>query len=141
MLRPNKRFPLFIALTVFVSAIQTRAQNYFRNWPAGTSPQEIGRRVAENFVARKLEVEDGKRKYVIYPEVCAWYGSLTVAQLTNAEVGPDQQKQLQDYLDRTRQTGGQAPLLWSATALMLRPTPIVLSTAYPAEVVKNPSFK
>jgi rhamnogalacturonyl hydrolase YesR len=38
--------------------------------------------VAANFVARKLEVEEGKRKYVIYPEVCAWYGSLTVAQLT-----------------------------------------------------------
>jgi rhamnogalacturonyl hydrolase YesR len=39
--------------------------------------------VAENFLARKLEVEEGKRKYVIYPEACAWYGSLTVAQLTN----------------------------------------------------------
>src|SRR6266496_6358506 len=57
--------------------------SYFRNWPAGTSPQEIGKRVAENFLARKLEVEQGKRQYVIYPEVCAWYGSLTVAQLTN----------------------------------------------------------
>src|SRR5215470_19286346 len=56
--------------------------SYFSKWPAGTSPQEIGRRVAENFVARKLEVEEGKRKFVIYPEVCAWYGSLTVAQLT-----------------------------------------------------------
>jgi unsaturated rhamnogalacturonyl hydrolase len=43
----------------------------------------IGKRVAENFLARKLEVEQGKRQYVIYPEVCAWYGSLTVAQLTN----------------------------------------------------------
>jgi len=59
------------------------AQSYFRDWPAGTSPQEIGKRVAENFVARKLEFEQGKRPYVIYPEVCAWYGALTVAQLTN----------------------------------------------------------
>ena len=57
--------------------------SYFRNWPTGTSPQEIGKRVAENFLARKLEVEQGKRQYVIYPEVCAWYGSLTVAQLIN----------------------------------------------------------
>src|SRR6266851_3895920 len=56
---------------------------HFRNWPAGTSPKEIGKRVAENFVARKLEVEQGKRQYVIYPEVCAWYGSLTVAELMN----------------------------------------------------------
>src|SRR5712692_7986901 len=57
--------------------------SYFRNWPAGTAPKEIGKRVAENFVARKVEVEQGKRQYVIYPEVCAWYGALTVAQLTN----------------------------------------------------------
>ena len=56
--------------------------SYFRNWPAGTSPREVGKRVAENFVARQLEYAQGKRKYVIYPEVCAWYGSLTVAQLT-----------------------------------------------------------
>ncbi len=59
------------------------AQSYFRKWPAGESPQEIGKRVAENFVARKFEFEQGKRPYVIYPEVCTWYGALTVAQLTN----------------------------------------------------------
>src|SRR5499427_3292971 len=61
---------------------QLQAQAYFSKWPAGTSPQEIGRRVAENFLARNLEVSEGKRKSVIYPEACAWYGSLTVAQLT-----------------------------------------------------------
>jgi unsaturated rhamnogalacturonyl hydrolase len=83
LLRLNKRFAPFIALTVLLSAaIQTKAQNYFRKWPAGSSPREIGRRAAENFLGRKLEVEEGKRKFVIYPEVCAWYGSLTVAQLT-----------------------------------------------------------
>lgn len=56
---------------------------YFGNWPAGSSPQEIGKRVAENFAARQLEFETKKREYVIYPEVCAWYGSLTVAQLSH----------------------------------------------------------
>ncbi|SRR6266851_10440980 len=55
---------------------------YFGNWPAGSSPQEIGKRVAENFVERQFEYAQGKREFVIYPEVCAWYGSLTVAQLT-----------------------------------------------------------
>lgn len=57
--------------------------NYFRKWPARTSPKEIGKRVSENFVARKFEFEQGKRQYVIYPEVCAWFGSLTVSQLIN----------------------------------------------------------
>jgi len=58
----------------------------FTNWPAGASPSEIGRRVAENFVARKFDFETNpKRQYVIYPEACAWYGSLTVAKLINAQ--------------------------------------------------------
>ena len=74
---------LFAATTIFATVLPAGAQSYFTNWPAGTSPQEVGKRVAENFVARKLEVEEGKRKSVIYPEVCAWYGSLAVAQLTN----------------------------------------------------------
>jgi unsaturated rhamnogalacturonyl hydrolase len=61
-------------------------QEDFSNWPEGASPKEIGKRVAENFVARKLEFETNpRRQYVIYPEVCTWYGSLTVAQLTKDE--------------------------------------------------------
>jgi rhamnogalacturonyl hydrolase YesR len=76
--------PLAFGIVLFAT-VPLKAQSYFSNWPADTSPQEIGRRVAENFVARKLEVEDGKRKYVIYPEACAWYGSLTVAQLIKDE--------------------------------------------------------
>jgi unsaturated rhamnogalacturonyl hydrolase len=68
-------------LLLNANAAAARA-NYFDKWPAGTSPAEVGKRVAENFVARKLEWEQGKRKYVIYPEVCAWYGSLTLARLT-----------------------------------------------------------
>ncbi len=51
----------------------------FRDWPVGTSPCEVGKRVAENFVARPFEQSTG---FVTYPEVCAWYGALTLAQLT-----------------------------------------------------------
>jgi rhamnogalacturonyl hydrolase YesR len=65
---------------------------YFGNWPKGASPKEVGKRVAENFVLRKFEFEQmvksgdvlkPKREFVIYPEICAWYGSLTVAELTH----------------------------------------------------------
>ena len=49
------------------------------NWPAGAAPAEVGKRVAENFAARPFERPTG---FIIYPEVCAWYGSLTVAALT-----------------------------------------------------------
>ena len=52
-------------------------------WPKGASPREIGLRVAEHFVATPHG--DGlraRRDQIIYPEVCAWYGALTFAQLT-----------------------------------------------------------
>lgn len=87
MRQANRKSTALVALAILLltagAAGSGNAQSYFRNWPKGSSPQEVGKRVAENFAARKLEVEDGKRKFVIYPEVCAWYGSLTVAQLTN----------------------------------------------------------
>jgi rhamnogalacturonyl hydrolase YesR len=51
---------------------------HFRNWPAGTSPREIGKRLAENFARRPFEHPTG---FIVYPEVCAWYGSLTLSQL------------------------------------------------------------
>jgi unsaturated rhamnogalacturonyl hydrolase len=54
----------------------------FSGWPAGTSPAEVGKRIAENFAARKFQWQtETRRRYVIYPEICAWYGSLTVAGL------------------------------------------------------------
>ena len=91
-MHPLKRTTLLFAVTMFLSSVlPVAAQSYFTKWPAGSSPQEVGKRVAENFVARKLEVEDGKRQFVIYPEACAWYGSLTVAQLTKDQ---DLQKRL-----------------------------------------------
>ena len=57
----------------------------FTSWPAGTSPQEIGKRVAERYVSQDyLNLRREKPgKTIIYPEVCTWYGALQFAQLTN----------------------------------------------------------
>ena len=58
-------------------------QDVFSHWPDGASPREIGKRVAENFSARPFAFKiNPKRDYVGYTEVCAWYGALTVAELT-----------------------------------------------------------
>jgi unsaturated rhamnogalacturonyl hydrolase len=57
----------------------------FSAWPTGTTPAEVGKRVAENFLPRQFRYETNPEKArlgVIYPEVIAWYGSLTVAHLT-----------------------------------------------------------
>jgi rhamnogalacturonyl hydrolase YesR len=68
-----------VALTLLAGTAAGAAERKeFRDWPAGASPAEIGKRVAENFVARPFQRPTA---FVIYPEVCAWYGSLTFAAL------------------------------------------------------------
>ena len=60
----------------------THAAAPFGDWPAGSDPATVGRRVAAEFVARPLEyTTNPKRAFVIYPEACAWYGALTTAGL------------------------------------------------------------
>ncbi len=80
---------VFVSSAVLVFAVYALAQPqpaaHFANWPTGAAPAEVGKRVAENFVPRKFRYETDRRKAsagVIYPEVCTWYGALTVAQLT-----------------------------------------------------------
>lgn len=74
---------LLTGLLLVAATTPTMAQSaYFKNWPAGTSPEDVGKRVAKNYLQRQFEYEQGRRPFVIYPEVCAGYGSLTVAALT-----------------------------------------------------------
>ena len=54
------------------------SNDYFSNWPAGRSPQEMGKALAEKFVPTPHV-----GRTIIYPEVCAWYGALTFAQVTH----------------------------------------------------------
>ena len=51
----------------------------FSSWPAGTSPQEVGKKVAEHFVTSPHQYT----ATIHYSEVCAWYGALTFATLTH----------------------------------------------------------
>jgi len=53
--------------------------DYFTSWPAGSSPQEVGKRLAEHFVTSPHQ---GMRT-IFYGECGTWYGALTVAQLTH----------------------------------------------------------
>ncbi len=64
---------LICSATILYS--QTKQPREFRSWPAGASPQEIGKRVANNFVSR-AQIEP------TYPATCTFYGSLTFAQLS-----------------------------------------------------------
>lgn len=66
-----------------LAVLGARAQNvphtkYFSDWPAATSPQDVGKRVAEHFVTSP----HADPEHIVYPEVCTWYGALTFAQLS-----------------------------------------------------------
>lgn len=89
------RYPKILPLTVAAGAFalangcasptgSTKVNDSFQSWPAGTSPQEVGRRVAEHFAASPHQNFGRKEppKFITYPEVCTWYGALTFAQLT-----------------------------------------------------------
>ncbi|MCX6896671.1 MAG: hypothetical protein NTZ16_14515, partial [Verrucomicrobia bacterium] len=57
------------ALFTGCATAQKNTDDIFTHWPAGGSPDEIGKRVAENFAARKFDFQTNpKRESVIYPE-------------------------------------------------------------------------
>ena len=72
--------PVLVAGTLILAAVRPSVaqSNDFANWPARSSPADIGKRVAEHFVVAPHQ--DPRR--IIYPEVCTWYGALTFAQLS-----------------------------------------------------------
>jgi rhamnogalacturonyl hydrolase YesR len=72
-------FALLLSAASFAAAQTASTQDYFSNWPAGRSPQEIGKRMAEHFVASPHQYT----ATLHYSEVGAWYGALTFAQLTH----------------------------------------------------------
>jgi unsaturated rhamnogalacturonyl hydrolase len=55
----------------------------FKNWPAGTSPKEIGKRVADHFIETPHTNFNRTTapRTITYPETCTWYGALTFAKV------------------------------------------------------------
>jgi unsaturated rhamnogalacturonyl hydrolase len=82
-MNPSLRLFKTIAVGLTFIVAHAAAKFEFGPWPAGTSPQEVGRAVAENFIARPHSNfnKPPPPKSITYPETCAWYGALTFAQL------------------------------------------------------------
>ena len=77
-----KAFLKILAIGILISggsAIATAQTDYFSNWPAGSAPQDVGKRVAEHFVTSPHQGNGT----IFYGEVATWYGALTFAQLTH----------------------------------------------------------
>ena len=72
----SKIAALLLVLSIGTVGAVAQPDN-FSNWPAGRSPQEIGKRLAEHFIASPHQYNMAH-----YSEVATWYGALTFAQLT-----------------------------------------------------------
>jgi unsaturated rhamnogalacturonyl hydrolase len=75
-------------IAVFLSvAVNAQTKNEiadFNNWPKGTSPKEIGKRVADKFIVTPHTNFNRPTppRTITYPETCTWYGALNFAKVT-----------------------------------------------------------
>lgn len=116
--RSPRHLVCLIGFTLLLPFSQTQAQiKEFSDWPAGTSPREIGKRVAERFVSQphRLSTNQAPKPYIDYPESVTWYGALTFAGLTGNE---DLTRRL---IDRFQ------PLLGADAILIPQPTHVDLT--------------
>jgi len=76
---------LLLALTSCSSVGAHKGANaYFKSWPKGQSPKEVGLHVTQHFIDSPHfnSFKPGPPQFIIYPEVCTWYGALTFAQVS-----------------------------------------------------------
>ena len=76
-------FPALAFGMALAAAIPASAKYEFGPWEPGTSPQEIGRRVAARFVVSPHQNFGlpAPATAINYPEACTWYGALVFAAL------------------------------------------------------------
>lgn len=82
-----RQIPFFIVVSVFASIGLAYAQADLKHWTKQTSPQEIGKLVANRFIETPHTNfgKPGPPKNITYSEVCVWYGALTFADESRNE--------------------------------------------------------
>ncbi len=67
----------------FAQSVKENAD--LKNFPKGSSPKEIGKRIADHFIETP-HTNFGRPvppKVITYPETCTWYGALTFAKVSD----------------------------------------------------------
>ena len=84
------KLPILILITATIAGCRTgepkkQVEKHFDSWPAGNSPEVIGKRVAERFIASPHPNfgRTNPPNSITYPETCTWYGALTFAKLSD----------------------------------------------------------
>jgi rhamnogalacturonyl hydrolase YesR len=70
-----------IFLLFFPFYLLSAQTNQLKNFPGGTTPKEVGKRLAYNFVNARHDLYAGR--YIHYAEVCTWNGAFDYALKTN----------------------------------------------------------
>jgi unsaturated rhamnogalacturonyl hydrolase len=88
------------------STRQATSTSHFADFPPGTSPQEVGKRIAQRYVAVPYQNfnRPAPPRVITYPETCTWYGALNFAKLTKDETLKQQLIQRFEPLFGTRDT-------------------------------------
>jgi len=80
----NKNLRYFASLLLILSSsslVRGQQASDLKKWPAGFTPQEVGKKVAEHFlVTPHGNYGANVKPHIPYFEVCAWYGALTFAK-------------------------------------------------------------
>ncbi len=66
---------------MFAGSVWAHESAALKDWPKGATPEEIGHRVAEEYLARPYQLF-GPQRVIHYVETNAWVGSLRFAQAT-----------------------------------------------------------
>lgn len=80
----KKCFLLIALLMMGVVAVEAR-DSALKKFPKGSTPQEVGQRIAERYLSEPFRNFDGIKaapSEVTYPETCTWYGALKFADAT-----------------------------------------------------------
>jgi len=74
------------ALIGHTTHAQSKKENGdLKHFPKGSTPEEVGKRVADHFIATP-HTNFGRTtppKFITYPETCTWYGALAFAKVTH----------------------------------------------------------
>lgn len=79
---------LFTTLTLFLGNVFLghAQEGVFNSFPSNSNPQAIGNLLAQNYISESFRDFDGLTtapSEVTYPEVCAWFGALKFADITD----------------------------------------------------------
>jgi unsaturated rhamnogalacturonyl hydrolase len=95
-----------IQMKTAVSYAQSKENADLKSFPKGSTPQEVGKRIAEHYIAGPHTNFNRPTppKVITYPETCTWYGALTFAKVTKDQTMVNQLKQRFEPLFGSRDT-------------------------------------